>query len=131
MLPEPRDKFDLEGANAIVQAGWPAAHAIAPQLLRWVQDANWPVARVLAPFLASAGAALSPYVREVLQGSSDAVWKHHLIATVVARSSTLTESLRPVLARVAFEPTPAEQAEEVDRVAREALEMRGIEAWKG
>lgn len=118
----PLHKFDLEAANAAVEAGWPAIKPSAERLLQWVQDANWPVARVLAPALAAVGAPLAPYVRRVLAGE-DETWKHHLIGMIVAQSQELTSALRPELERIAFVPTPSESAEKVCDVAREALEQ--------
>ena len=91
-------------------------------LLEWLQDINWPVAQVLAPFFATVGADLAPYVRPVLQ-SQDDVWKYHIIESVVGRSMSLTQALESELRRIVQSPTQTEHAEEVDRVALEALEQ--------
>lgn len=91
-------------------------------LLEWLQDINWPVAQVLAPFFATVGADLATYVRPVLQ-SQDDVWKYHIIESVVSRSMPLTQALERELRRLAQSPTPSEHAQELDRVAREALEQ--------
>lgn len=118
----PRDKFDLAAAGAAANAGWPALEPVAGQLLEWVQDPNWPVARVLAPVLASVGAPLAPYVRQVLAGE-DGAWKYHLIETVVIQSPELSAVLLPELERIAFHPSPSESAEAVATVALAALEQ--------
>ena len=91
-------------------------------LLEWLQDINWPVAQVLAPFFATVGADLAPYVRPVLE-SQDDVWKYHVIESVVSHSMSLTQALEGELRRIVQSPTPTERSEEVDRVAREALEQ--------
>ncbi len=119
--PLPRDKFDTEAANEIACAGWPHIEPIASQLLGWLQDANWPVAKVLTPALVKIGAPLGPYVRQVLQ-TGDETWKYHMVEQLVAQSPELARALRPDLERIALSPTQQELAEQVDCVARKALE---------
>lgn len=121
MLMPPRDKYDLEAANIVARATWDQMEPLAKQLLEWVKDQNWPVATILAPALANVGAPLVPGVREVLEGEDD-TWKYNIIESVVARSPDLRRLLRPELERIAFQPTPTERAEEVDRAACAALE---------
>ena len=118
----PRHKADVPAAEAVALRGWPAVEPAVMSLLEWLQDINWPVAQVLAPFFATVGADLAPYVRPVLQ-SQDDVWKYHIIESVVGRSMSLTQALESELRRLAQSPTPSEHAEELDRVAREALEQ--------
>ena len=118
----PRHKADIPAAEAVALRGWPAIEPAAMSLLEWLQDINWPVAQVLAPFFATVGADLAPYVRPVLE-SQDDVWKYHVIESVVSHSVSLTQALEGELRRIAQSPTPSEHAEEVHRVAREALEQ--------
>ena len=118
----PRHKADVPAAETVALRGWPAIEPAAMSLLEWLQDINWPVAQVLAPFFAKVGADLAPYVRPILQ-SQDDVWKYHIIESVVSRSTSLTQALEGELRRIVQSPTPTEHAEEVDRVAREALEQ--------
>jgi len=106
----------------VARASWDQMEPLAMQLLEWIQDQNWPVAQILAPALANVGTPLAPGVRQVLAGN-DETWKYNVIESVVARSPDLSRLLHPELERIAFEPTPSEQAEEVDRVARAALEQ--------
>jgi hypothetical protein len=119
----PQHKRDVEKARATVARGYPAVAPVLPELLVWLQDGNWPVAHVVAPFLATIGAPLAPEIRRVLQ-SHDDIWKYWALSNVVAESPYLAHALRGDLARLAFEPTSNEAAEEVDRVAREIL--RGL-----
>ena len=118
----PRHKADVPAAEAVALRGWPAIEPAAMSLLEWLQDINWPVAQVLAPFFATVGTDLAPYVRPVLE-SQDDVWKYHVIESVVSHSVSLTQALEGELRRIAQSPTPSEHAEEVHRVAREALEQ--------
>ena len=118
----PRHKADIPAAEAVALRGWPAIEPAAMSLLEWLQDINWPVAQVLAPFFATVGADLAPYVRPVLK-SQDDVWKYHIIESVVGRSMSLTQALESELRRIVQSPTQTEHAEEVDRVALEALEQ--------
>ena len=118
----PRHKADLSAAKAAALLGWPAVEPLTTALLEWLQDINWPVAQVLAPFFAKVGADLAPYVRPILE-SQDDVWKYHVIESVVSHSMSLTQALEGELRRIVQSPTPTERSEEVDRVAREALEQ--------
>ena len=117
-----RHKADVPAAEAATLRGWPAVEPLTMSLLEWLQDINWPVAQVLAPFFATVGTDLAPYVRPVLE-SQDDVWKYHVIESVVSHSVSLTQALEGELRRIAQSPTPSEHAEEVHRVAREALEQ--------
>lgn len=82
---------------------------------------NWPVAHILAPFFETVGAELAPYIRQILD-TQDEVWKYFLIRDVVARSPEMSRALETELRRLALHATEAERKEEVDLVAREALE---------
>ncbi|MFN3436845.1 MAG: DUF5071 domain-containing protein [Acidovorax sp.] len=112
----PRDKHDVQRAEALVQLGYPAIEPVLPQLLRWTQDGNWPVARVLAPLLADIGPYLVPHVRLILNGVDD-TWKHFLLQTIVADSVEMKRLLLPDLERLARYPTASEAAEELDSIA--------------
>ena len=116
----PRDKHDVQRAEALVLLGYPAVEPILPQLLQWAQDGNWPVARVLAPLLAAIGLPLVPHVRLILNGNDD-TWKYFLLQTVVAESVEMKRLLHPELERLARCPTASEAAEEVDSMASTML----------
>jgi hypothetical protein len=116
----PRDKFDVARAEAAVAAGYPAVTPVLPALLDWLRDMNWPVARVLGPFLASIGAPLAGNLREILDGT-DLSWKYWVIREVIAQSPELQGIFRSDLARLATNPSRAEQSEDLGEVAREAL----------
>jgi hypothetical protein len=116
----PRDKFDIQNAEAVVKAGYPAVEAVLPDLLAWMQDMNWPVARVLQPFLAEIGPPLVPHIRSIV-GSSDEVWKFWIVTSIVGESVELSRLLRPELERLANSANAGEQAEGVDAAARSIL----------
>jgi hypothetical protein len=120
----PRDKLDLERAEAAIGAGYPAVKPVLPELLEWLQDMNWPVARLLAPFLASIGAPLETDVRRVLE-SSDDIWKYWVIHSVVAKSPELARLFWSELQRLASNPTENERAEELNELARGILGTAG------
>lgn len=119
----PRDKHDTARAEAIIQLGFPAVEPVLPALLEWMQDMNWPVARILQPFLASIGVALAPHIRNILE-TEDHIWKYWVLLAIVAKSDELQAALEPELDRIAHQPTPGEQTEEVHIVAREILTGR-------
>jgi hypothetical protein len=124
----PRDKGDIERAEAAVRAGYPFVEPILGDLLEWLQDLNWPVAGVLVPFLESLGpvAPLLDRVRAVLAGDDD-VWKYWVLGSVVGSwDAEGILRLRPELERMASQPTAGEIAEEVTERARELLATVGI-----
>lgn len=116
----PRDKLDLERAEAIVAQGYPAVAPVLPTLMLWLQDSNWPVCDVFAPFLATIGAPLVSEVRRVLE-SDDEIWKYWVLLYIVSKSPEVREGVRDQLVRIAnVEPT--EEDEETHLLAKELIE---------
>ena len=83
----------MAGAQALVDAGYPAVAPLLKGMLEWVQDPNWPVARVLYPFLGTIGVPIAPFLREVL-ATDDEDWIFFVISELVAPSAVLTAALR-------------------------------------
>ena len=119
----PKTKFETEKIEALILLGYPAVEPIIRDLMEWIQDMNWPVARVLQPFLASIGAPLEPYIREVLK-TDDEIWKYWVILDIIGESPQLFEIFLPELERIANNPTPREHAEELDEIAQSVLEKK-------
>jgi hypothetical protein len=119
----PRDKHDIERAEAVIARGLPETEPLLPALLEWMRDMNWPVAQVLQPFLAKIGGALTPHIQQIL-GSNDDIWKRWVLLCIVAESDELRTTLRPELNRLASDPSPREQIEELHIVAQEILAAR-------
>ncbi|WMW80873.1 DUF5071 domain-containing protein [Undibacterium cyanobacteriorum] len=117
----PRDKLDLERAEAAVAAGYPAVAPILPELMEWMQDMNWPVARALQALLAGIGSPLEPHIRRVLE-SDDLIWKYGVLRWIVAESPELIAIFTPDLQRLSMQANVAEQAEELDVLAHEILQ---------
>lgn len=129
MLPDllallPSDKFDTARAAVVSEMESSTVEPILPVLLEWLQDMNWPVAQVLSPFLSSIGRPLAPHIRRIL-ATNDDIWKHNVIACVVAKSSELAEDLRMELSRIATFPTPGEVAENVSQLSKTVLGRLG------
>lgn len=80
----PTNKLDVENAEHLMNLGYPQVAPVLSHLLMWLQDINWPVGAVLAPFLATVGAPILPYVREILQ-SDDELWKYWTLQQIVAQ----------------------------------------------
>jgi hypothetical protein len=116
----PRDKHDIERAEAAVKAGYPAIAPILPNLMEWLQDMNWPVAGVLAPFLASIGAPLIPHIRKIFT-TDDKIWKRWIISQILDESREVAEAFRDELERIAYSPTEQEVLEELNEVAQFTL----------
>lgn len=123
----PQHKKDFERTRAVIAAGYPAVEPILPELLAWLQDCNWPVAQGLAPFLASIGEPLVPHIQHVM-GTDDDIWKYWMITMLMAESPEIAGAFREELERLAFAPTEREKSEELDDVARDALQEHG---WYG
>jgi hypothetical protein len=122
----PRNKHDLERAEAAIKAGYPTIALILPELLEWLQDLNWPVAQVLAPFLASIGKPLIPHIRKIFD-TDDEIWKYWIINRIMSESSEIAITFREELERIAYLPTENEKAEELDETAQSTLKHYGWE----
>lgn len=121
----PVDKFDLAAVDRAVALGWSAVEPVIGDLLEWVQDYNWPVAHSLMPFLKSIGPPLAPYLVPILEGD-DYVWQYWIIQYVLTDADPgLVGRLRPLLQRVADDPSDEEQLEGLDGVAAAALGKTG------
>ncbi len=120
----PRNKFDLERAQAAIAAGYPAVAPILPELLSWIADMNWPIAEVIAPFLASIGEPLAPHIERVFETDDD-VWKGWIIHYVIGESPQLAHIFRGHLERFAWFPTHSERDESVEEYAQNVLRKYG------
>jgi hypothetical protein len=120
----PQDKHDIERANAVIAAGYPAVASILPDLLEWLQDYNWPVAHVLAPFLLSIGSPLIPHISYVMD-TDDEVWKYWMMGLIMLESREVALAFREELERIAYSPTEREILEELQGQAQRTLEEHG------
>jgi len=119
----PQHKFDLEHARAVVAYGYPGVDTILPELLSWLQDMNWPVAGILLPFLSALGEPLVPHIKYILS-TNDGIWKYWILSQIVRDwPVALIVQLQSELRRLATQPTTGDQAEEVDQIAQEILNM--------
>lgn len=116
----PRDKCDVERAEALVALDWEDAESALPEVLEWLQDLNWPVAAVFQPFLVKAGARLAPFLRPIFDADDD-IWKYNILVAIASHSSTLADAIRPELQRLASNPTANEQIEGVTEEAQNIL----------
>ena len=119
----PKHKTDLASAEAAVRAGYPAVEPILPDLISWLQDYNWPVAQILAPFLATIGTPMIPHIDSVF-ATSDDVWKYWMISCLIGESDALFSYYKHEMVRLANQPTEHEHQQELDEVARDAIEKR-------
>lgn len=121
----PRDKRDLERAQAAVKAGYPAVAPILGDLIEWLQDYNWPVTHVLVPLLESIGAPLVPHIWYVLR-SNDDIWKYWVISILIrSLPHEVAVEFRPELKRLGYTPENHERTEELDKQARDVLKHFG------
>ncbi len=122
----PRDKHDLERAEAAVKAGFPTVEPVLYDLLEWLQDCNWPVARVLSPLLASVGLPIVPHLRRIFE-TNDEIWKYWIVGEILEESRAVTEALLPELKQIVLTPSAEQVAEELDVRVKELLETHGFE----
>jgi hypothetical protein len=117
----PTHKADLERAEAVVKAGYPAVEPILGELIEWLQDYNWPVAHILAQFLASIGTPIVPHISRVLRTDDD-VWKYWVIALLLrSLPKAAAVGFRPELERLYYTPQPIERNEELNILAQDIL----------
>lgn len=116
----PRTKYDLERAEAIAAIGYPGVAPVLPELLEWMKDMNWPVAKIIAPFLATIGAPLAPFVREIFS-TDDAIWKEWILGNLIEESPALFDAVQSDVRRIAFGATHNEDEESLRNAALELL----------
>lgn len=117
----PRTKYDLERAATIVAIGYPAVAPVLPELLEWMKDMNWPVAKIIAPFLATIGAPLAPFVREIFS-TDDTMWKEWILRDLIEECPALFDAVRSEVRRIAFGAARDEDEESVKSVALKVLD---------
>jgi hypothetical protein len=120
----PKHKSDLATATAAVAAGYPAVEPILEDLMVWLQDYNWPVAEILAPFLSTIGRPLIRHIDAVF-ASDDEIWKYWVVVCLIGKNRQLLEHYRLDLERIGHKPTLIEKRNELDEVARDALDSFG------
>lgn len=120
----PQHKFDTGRAKHLVELGYPAVAPILPEILGCLLDANWPIAKELHNFVISIGATAAPAIRDIFEGDDEA-WKYYILSPVVRFSPELAHALLTDLERIAYAPTPAEEAELVAETAAEILKDLG------
>ena len=122
----PRNKQDMERAQAIAALNYADTVQFFPELITWLQDINWPVAQVIAPYLAQAGLSSVPAIRRVLQ-TDDHIWKYWVLSAVVAEASPeVAITLKSELERLVTSPSTDEIAEGIHQIAQEIFAQSNI-----
>ena len=86
---------------------------------------NWPVAKRIAPFLVSIGEPIFPELDRVL-ATNDLGWHYWCIQDVIEElPADLAASYKPLLERLAYEPSEKEKYHEFNEVALNALDKFG------
>lgn len=118
----PRQKHDLETAEAAVKLGYAALKPVMPQILEWHQDYNWPVAHVLNDLYRDADSDIIPHLEKIIR-SDDWCWKYWIILQIIPQASTeVTKHFIPELIRLSRAPTKEECYHEINGVAEIALQ---------
>ena len=118
----PLDKSDLINTRALLALGYPALAPYLSELLEWLQDGNWPISRPIGKFLLTIPQAVAPFIQEVLEGD-DHPWKYWCIVRLISEMTpAVAEQYRIELFRLAVCPTLAEAQNELNEVAKDALQ---------
>lgn len=117
----PRSKYDRERAEAWAHLSDQEIEPVVKELLEWTFDTNWPIADDVAKALYCRPAVV-PAFADLLR-SSDASAKWHTLSLMMANMPReVAKSLREELLRLDREPTAIDREEEVDCMARHAVE---------
>jgi hypothetical protein len=118
----PLDKSDVVNTRTLLALGYPALAPHLKELLEWLQDGNWPISRPIGEFLLTIPEAVAPLIQEVLEGE-DHPWKYWCIVRLIGEMKpTIAEQFRFELLRLAETPSLAEAQNELNEVAKDALE---------
>ncbi|MBW3625574.1 MAG: DUF5071 domain-containing protein [Armatimonadetes bacterium] len=117
----PRDKYDIERANALVSYGYPAIRPVLPELMDWMQDMNWPVTyQVISPFLRSIGTPFIPEIRRVLAEENYDI-KRSLLIDVVRESREVAQEMKEDLKKIASMQPENDEDEDLQEIAADIL----------
>lgn len=123
----PLDKSDVVNTRALLSLGYPVLATYLKELLEWLQDGNWPISRPIGQFLLTIPEAIAPFIQEVLEGN-DHQWKYWCIVRLIGEMTpTVAEQYRVELLRLAEYPSLAEAQNELNEVAKDALQK----LWPG
>ncbi|MBU6176012.1 MAG: DUF5071 domain-containing protein [Planctomycetes bacterium] len=118
----PLDKSDVINTRALLALGYPALVPYLRELLEWLQDGNWPISRPIGKFLLTIPQEVAPFIQEVLEGD-DHQWKYWCIVRLIGEMTpAVAEQYRIELFRLAVCPTLAEAQNELNEVAKDALQ---------
>ena len=83
----PSNKFDDSHINELKQLSHDEIRPILPNLLEWIQDYNWPIAKQILSILLQHEDDVTPLVLEILQKSTDSMWKYWLMNLYIPQLS--------------------------------------------
>ena len=100
----PENAVDLDGANQIIDLGYPVIEPVHKDMVYTMRVAESPVADAFAAYFAEIGESASPAIAEGLHREN--CWLRHRLFTLVfpAWSNTALAGLRNILTMVATHP---------------------------
>lgn len=120
----PRNQYDVDWVEKTKKLDRNKFLPLLPDLLVLTQDMNWPVALSVLEILLTFPMEIVPHVQDVLS-SDDDNWKwfilHYLVIELPVESRV---QFKEYLTKVAETPTQNELAEELDKIAKEILEIK-------
>ena len=116
----PKDKFDVEAIEQLLNAPAESVIPLLPALLEWMQDMNWPVAEPTVEFLLRYPNEITPLLVEVLAGD-DWDWQYWCLLRIIPRLPFYAKIvLHDAVERIAAIEDP--MYEDYAEAAKEALQ---------
>jgi hypothetical protein len=110
-------KFDTMTTDKLWNFTYEEIKPIVPDLLMWLQDLHWPVSEPVSKYLQSISEHLTDNILDILKGH-DEEWKYAVITVFGLRTNKpLAPRLLEEIKRIASDPTPGEQTENVHEIA--------------
>jgi hypothetical protein len=118
----PKTKDDIDSIMKLKTYSFAQIQPVATDLLACLQDMNWPIAQYVADYLQPHTNELTDEIFEIFR-SNDEMWKYWIIIIFfVNANGKVNEILIHELIRMRDSPSSGEIDNEVNEVAKEALE---------
>lgn len=121
----PINKCDVAAVDWLDREAPERVIPVLPDLMEWLKDMNWPVAQEVLPLMLRYENETTSIAEKILKpDQTDEIWKYNIITVFVpALSGRNRRILQDAVCRIAYQPTPGEQAEQVDAAAKEYLNL--------
>ncbi|TVY84157.1 hypothetical protein LSUE1_G001654 [Lachnellula suecica] len=123
---EPKDKHDNAAIAHLSTVPESTITPLIPHLLTWLEDVNWPRAAPVRDLILKYPHLVITLMLEILSGDDDS-WKDNCLINIVSNiSREQQQPLRPVLERIAGDPTAGEMEFELEGISQRILDGNPI-----